>query len=672
MLPDASIGLGDTTDSGNCIDEKQPVSSQLSKTIVDHNKTTATINPASQIIWTIEENNDKQQATCYGFAIMGKPSIISFLIVAALLSMALVLALQTDEDGAVKKVKIGFEDGGSSTLLTTANKTTFDDLTISDGNYRLRRYERLMRPSAERGEDSVEHTKWIASREVGGASWNRGDRDNPQMFQEEQMLQTNGSAIRPTRSRNTLNKTRISIRSEISPSTASATSNQNDFAFEMVDNTIVGEKKTEAINIDKIKGIEFSLNQFKEIGDASINDQISALKLPPPMKCNINRFDLKIVKKFDKQNLSRPIIRSDGRFDNPFPTWSQQSTIDLFKFVVMESDESNVPKSKQELDKELPLMKPDFVSENSEDFRATWIGHSTLLIQVDGVNILTDPIFSDRASPTQLFGPKRIREPAVEIKKLPRIHIVLISHNHYDHLDADSVKELNDRFGVTCRWIVPIGLGSFMQAMSIENFVELDWWQKECYKILSDRPKPMSREEIVFNRRTFLEDTERLGEIGIYLTPSQHWSRRGVNDFNKSLWGSYTIVNRRGSTFLFGGDTAYCEAFKEIGDIFGPFTGAAIPIGAYKPRWFLKASHIDPDEAIQIHKDIKSMKSISIHHSTFVLSNEYYKEPTRMLDSLMETLKHNNSDIDPFISLKHGETTLFFNELAMNQSFNID
>lgn len=406
------------------------------------------------------------------------------------------------------------------------------------------------------------------------------------------------------------------------------------------------------------------------------------------LRCNSNKYDRLIAQEISKNGLSRPVITSSGRFNNPFPTWNQASLVGVVQFM-LEPSEANLPSNRDELEKELPLLRPNFEARNqaNTEFRVTWIGHSTLLIQVDGFNILTDPIFSERASFSQYIGPKRIREPACDIKSLPRIDIVLISHNHYDHLDSDSVRQLNDRFGINCRWIVPLGLGEFLRSMYVHNYVELDWWQKDCFfagtkkpehsenndqelssakaatttnKEISDKinnsPETMRVNKKMINGET--GQNNRL-EIDIYLTPSQHWSRRWIADTNKSLWGSYTIVSKSGSTFFFAGDSGYCSAFKEIGKIFGPFAGAAIPIGAYKPRWFLKAQHVDPHEAVQVHKDLRSKKSIAIHHSTFLLSNEGYREPAMLLREIMHEHKMNGTLGEPFIVLKHGESAVF-------------
>lgn len=399
------------------------------------------------------------------------------------------------------------------------------------------------------------------------------------------------------------------------------------------------------------------------------------------VRCTTNKFDRLIAQKISLNDLSRPILNSDGTFGNPFPTWNQRSFFEVMQFVLLDSDQSGLPSDPAELEKALPILKPDFGVDPPAggDFRLTWIGHSTLLIQVDGLNILTDPIFSDRASPVQFMGPKRFRAPACNISSLPRIDIVLISHNHYDHLDSGSVRQLNDRFGSDCRWIVPLGLGEFLSSMKVSNYVELDWWQKDCHYIGGNSSSATgarsSRLRTNLSRSLTLNQTDtqvrrrsKETELDIYLTPSQHWSRRGLSDIMKTLWGSFTIVSSGGSSFFFAGDTGYCPVFKEIGKIFGPFAGAAIPIGAYKPQWFLKPQHVDPIDAIKIHRDLKSAKSIAIHHATFNLGHEFYLEPQSQLRSEMEKLVKTGLCNEPFVSLKHGESTTFVRALPAQQN----
>ena len=218
----------------------------------------------------------------------------------------------------------------------------------------------------------------------------------------------------------------------------------------------------------------------------------------------------------------------------------------------------------QELDKTLPVRKLDQeVSRPPEEgIRITWLGHASVLFQFDGFTILADPIFSDRCSPLSFSGPKRYRPSPCTVAELPHIDAVCISHNHYDHLDVQTVYDLNDRFGNKLSWFVPDGLKYWMNQSGVrENVYESDWWsEKEISLKTSDNIK-----------------------MKFVFTPTKHWCGRGVFDRNKVLWGSWTIIGPRYRVY-FAGDTAYCPGFKEIGHKYGPFDVAAIPIGAYEPR----------------------------------------------------------------------------------------
>ena len=262
----------------------------------------------------------------------------------------------------------------------------------------------------------------------------------------------------------------------------------------------------------------------------------------------------------------------------------------------MSKDKSNIP-SKEQLDIVLPIVKPRFDGIPPIDaVRVTWLGHATVLFQMDGITVLTDPIFSDRASPSQVVGPKRYREMPCTIHDLPsHLDAVVISHNHYDHLDMNSVTLLNARYGKDLRWFIPLGLATWFDTAGCENVVELDWWEENCVPEKSD--------------------------VSFVFTPAQHWSKRTLNDDNKSLWGSWSIIGPR-HRFFFSGDTGYCNVFKEIGRMYGPFSAAAIPIGAFEPRWFMKYQHVNPEEAVLIHKDLRCQFSFAIHWGTFALANE--------------------------------------------------
>ena len=271
------------------------------------------------------------------------------------------------------------------------------------------------------------------------------------------------------------------------------------------------------------------------------------------------------------------------------------------------------------------VLKPDFPRIKNPDpdrIQITWVGHSTFLIQMDGVNILTDPIFNDRSSPFSFGGIRRLVPPGLELEDLPSIHVVMISHNHYDHLDKHSV----ERLGNKPIYFVPLGVAQWLKREKIENVVELDWWQASSSAGL------------------------KLNSV-----PVQHFSGRTPFDRNETLWSGWIIEGKTGKIF-FAGDTGYSPVFKEIGERFGPMKISIIPIGAYRPRWFMKPVHVDPPEAIRIHQDIISQQSIASHLGTFKLSDEPIGEPPRYLE---KALKEAGLDEKKFIIMKFGETLSF-------------
>jgi N-acyl-phosphatidylethanolamine-hydrolysing phospholipase D len=276
-----------------------------------------------------------------------------------------------------------------------------------------------------------------------------------------------------------------------------------------------------------------------------------------------------------------------------------------------------------------PLANNDaeFLRTNRTETTVTWIGHATLLLQVQGINILTDPQFSERASPVQWAGPKRVVPPGIALDSLPQIDAVIISHDHYDSLDTQSVTKLSQREGGSkTLFFVPLGLKSWFTRLGIHNVRELDWW-----------------------------DEYEIDSLKIIATPMQHWSKRSPFSRNNHLWASWIIMSGD-FRFYFGGDTGYSPHFQETGDKFGPFDLAALPIGAYEPRWFMKNHHINPEEAVQAHMDVRSKKSIAIHWGTFVLTDEPLDEPPVRLKKAMA---EKGIPEDTFLVLKHGETIVF-------------
>lgn len=236
----------------------------------------------------------------------------------------------------------------------------------------------------------------------------------------------------------------------------------------------------------------------------------------------------------------------------------------------------------------------------TQGMSATWLGHATVLLNSAGVRVLTDPIFSERASPLSWLGPKRLTALPIAPKKLPFVDAVVISHNHYDHLDLPSLRQLNAQAGGSPLFIVPLGNAALLRQEGILNVKELDWWDSIT-----------------------LRDGMR-----ITLVPTQHWSkRRLLGDRNEALWGGY-VLQHQGKQALFVGDTGYSKDFSDIHARFGDMNFAMIPIGAYAPRDFMQRQHIDPAEAVKIHQDTKARLSLGIHWGTFILTDEAIQQPT--------------------------------------------
>ena len=241
---------------------------------------------------------------------------------------------------------------------------------------------------------------------------------------------------------------------------------------------------------------------------------------------------------------------------------------------------------------------------NQDNDYIIWIGHSTFLIKKAGTVILTDPIFSDRASPFKNIGPERLIPPVIPLKELPRIDFVTVSHNHYDHLDINSLKKIS-KLNPDAVFLVPAGDLKLLKKKRINNVYEFNWW--ETFKV----------EELTF---TF--------------TPVQHWSKRGLFDRNKSLWGGW-YINFNDYGMYHAGDTGYSKDFIDTKLKLGAPKYAFIPIGAYDPEWFMAESHVNPEDAVQIMIDLEAEKAFGMHWGTFALTDEDTLEPpTRLKDSL--------------------------------------
>ena len=246
-----------------------------------------------------------------------------------------------------------------------------------------------------------------------------------------------------------------------------------------------------------------------------------------------------------------------------------------------------------------------------DDNYGVWVGHSTFLIKKNGITILTDPVFSDRASPFKNIGPKRLIPPAIPLKQLPEIDFITISHNHYDHLDIRSLKDLYLLNSSTI-FLVPAGDKKLLERQKIENVYEYEWWEG------------------------YLSD-----ELKITFTPVQHWSKRGLFDRNKSLWGGWFFEFNDFSIFH-AGDTGYSEDFKSTRMKLGSPKYAFIPIGAYDPEWFMAESHVNPEDAVQIMLDLGAESSFGMHWATFKLTDEDTLEPRERLDAEVKNKKINS------------------------------
>tara|TARA_B100000886_G_scaffold238981_1_gene167566 strand:+ start:2790 stop:3782 length:993 start_codon:yes stop_codon:yes gene_type:complete len=239
----------------------------------------------------------------------------------------------------------------------------------------------------------------------------------------------------------------------------------------------------------------------------------------------------------------------------------------------------------------------------SDNRYAIWIGHSTFLINNGDLQILTDPIFADRASPLSWIGPRRLVPPAMRLDEMSEVDVVTISHNHYDHLDISSLVSLQ-KSNPTCLVLVPKGDKQLLDTVGIKNVVEFDWW-----------------------------DSIKVDNTIFFFTPAHHWSARGLTDRNLSHWGGWYIQTPEMSLYHVG-DSGYSADFREVRKRLGSPKYAFIPIGAYAPRWFMKAGHVDPAEALQIAVDVGAKYSFAMHWGTFSLGDEPIFEPIRELQQV--------------------------------------
>ena len=288
-------------------------------------------------------------------------------------------------------------------------------------------------------------------------------------------------------------------------------------------------------------------------------------------------------------------VKRDGRYELP----RQRGQAKLGEILKWQTSGSRQKWPKHVANKSYPA-PPKQVE--GKDMAATWIGHSTVLIQTAGLNILTDPFFSKRASPTQLIGPARVRPPGLALNNLPPIDVILLSHSHYDHMDKPALKSLALKH--KAKLITPLGNGHHAKGHDVK---ELDW-----------------------------HETYTNGTLKVTALPALHWSKRSLSDTNKSLWAAFMIETESGNIY-FGADTGFGagETFREAKRLFGPPRLSLLPIGAYEPRWFMAPQHMNPQEAVMAHQLLGSKQSMAIHHGTVQLTDEAIDAPVAALEQAL-------------------------------------
>lgn len=260
------------------------------------------------------------------------------------------------------------------------------------------------------------------------------------------------------------------------------------------------------------------------------------------------------------------------------------------------------------------LDRDQFQELKPHELEIYFIHHATYLIRIGNVNIITDPVFSTRASPVEFAGPKRVHDLAITIEEMPKIDVVLISHNHYDHLDLNSLKLIKKEFDPL--FVVPLKNGPLLESIQISKIQQMDWWD-----------------------RLQIEGSE----IAITLTPALHWSARGIFDRNKALWGGFSLHKKEEHLVYFAGDTGYAPFFIDIRERLGSPRVSLLPIGASEPRWFMQEYHMNAQDAIQAYKDLKTQQAVAAHWGSFNLSDELIDQPK--LSLAKELAKEENQHI---------------------------
>ncbi|OJJ87474.1 putative Zn-dependent hydrolase/oxidoreductase family protein [Aspergillus glaucus CBS 516.65] len=336
-------------------------------------------------------------------------------------------------------------------------------------------------------------------------------------------------------------------------------------------------------------------------------------------------------------------------FKNPWDSWYQHDFFGILGHMVHRqvSGKGNVPDTKPPT---VPVQKPEFLpSRETSNLRATWLGHACYYVEFpSGMRVLFDPVFEDRCSPCSFMGPKRYTKMPCEIKDIPVVDAVVISHNHYDHLSYPTVKEISEKHP-NCHFFAPLGNKAWFDNCGINNMTELDWWDERDIILSPSQGSASATEVETPDGASKAKNVDIKASIGCL--PCQHTSARGLFDRSKTLWSSWSIESG-GRKVYFAGDTGYravpelpddvddhapeynfpsCPAFKQIGQYRGPFDLGLIPIGAYQPRYIMSPMHADPHDSVQIFKDTKCQRALGMHWGTWVLTEEDVLEPPRKL-----------------------------------------
>ena len=312
----------------------------------------------------------------------------------------------------------------------------------------------------------------------------------------------------------------------------------------------------------------------------------------------------------------------DGEcFFNAANSLEKASKVDLYRWIITRKSytwDVDIQKEYEDFKyqtQNIPEARPHA---NLNDWNVWFVGHATTLIQIGPYNFLTDPVWSDYVSPKQGIGPRRVCPAGIRLEDLPHIDGVLLSHNHYDHMDIATLKWLHEKFGM----MIYTGLGNSFYLPDEFHVTELDWW-----------------ESISFN------------DLKITYTPAQHGSGRGLRDQNRALWGGFSVSNGSDHCF-FAGDTGYAGHFKEIKKKLGAPRIALLPIGAYEPRAVLRYVHMNPEDAFQAHQDLHAKCSLAIHYRTFQLTDESREQPE---EELHKAMRHSSILVNPFYCIREGK-----------------